>query len=181
LKRLLAISLLSLFAFNWFGYQLVINYMQNRADVSLQSSLDKNQYDVSQLFEVKLPLNLPYSLSWSEFEQYQGQVELNGVHYNYVKRKVVNDTLILVCIPNIEKNQIKSAGQEYFKNVNDLQGTNKKSNSKDHSAKAPVSDYLLKEETLMESATQGQVAHFSLYHDLIPSFAIMAKDRPPQA
>jgi hypothetical protein len=109
-------------------------------------------------------------------------VELNGAHYNYVKRKVVNDTLILVCIPNETKNQIKSAEDEYFKNVNDLQNTgNKKSNSKEHSTKAPVSDYLLKENTLMGSATIGNVAHFTPYLDLIPSFAIMAKDRPPQA
>ena len=182
LKRLLAILLLCLFAFNWFGYRLVSSYLENRADVVLQARLDKNSYDPSQLFEVKIPLNLPYSPSWSSYEQYRGQVELNGVHYNYVKRKVVNDTLILVCIPNETKNQIKSAGEEYFKNVNDLQNTgNKKSNSKETSSKAPVSDYLLKENTLMESAAIGNVAHFTPYLDLIPSFAILAKDRPPQA
>lgn len=182
LKRLLAILLLCLFAFNWFGYRLVSSYLENRADVALQVKLDKNSYDPSRLFEVKIPLNLPYSPSWSSYEQYQGQVELNGVHYNYVKRKVVNDTLILVCIINESKNQVKSAGDEYFKNVNDLQNTgNKKSNSKENSSKAPVSDYQLKENTLMGSATIGNVAHFTPYLDLIPSFAIMAKDRPPQA
>ena len=182
MKRLLAILLLCLFAFNWFGYRLVSSYLENRADATLQARLDKNYYDPSQLFEVKIPLNLPYSSSWSNYEQYRGQVELNGVHYNYVKRKVINDTLILVCIPNETKNQIKSAGQEYYKNVNDLQNTgNKKSNSKENSSKAPVSDYLLKENTLMESATIGNVAHFTPYADLIPSFAILAKDRPPQA
>ena len=182
LKRLLAILLLCLFAFNWFGYRLVTSYLENRADAMLQAKIDKNSYDASRLFEVKIPLNLPYSLSWSSYEQYEGQVELNGVHYNYVKRTVINDTLILVCILNETKNQIRSAEEEFYKNVNDLQNTgDKKSGSKEKSSKAPVNDYLLKENTLMESATIGNVAHFSPYLDLIPSFAILAKDRPPQA
>jgi hypothetical protein len=63
--------------------------------------LDHNFYNEADLTVMKVPLNLPYlSGNWKEFERFDGSIELNGTHYNYVKRKVFNDTLILLCIPN---------------------------------------------------------------------------------
>jgi hypothetical protein len=48
-------------------------------------------------------------------------VYMNGVHYNYVKRKLHNDTLILLCLPNTEKMNLFNARETFFSLVNDLQ------------------------------------------------------------
>ena len=49
---------------------------------------------------------------------------MNGMHYEYVKRKVQDGMLILKCIPNETKHRIVSARDDFFKLVNDLQQNN---------------------------------------------------------
>ena len=95
--------------------------MQERSDEQLEARLDQNDYDESQLIELRVPMNLPYHNDWTEFERYDGEVEIDGVHYKYVKRKVENGELVLMCLPNNEKQLIQSARDNFFKLVNDLQ------------------------------------------------------------
>ena len=86
MKKLAAILLVALLFFNWYGYRLITDYMQQRSDAQLEARLDQNDYDESQLIELRVPLNLPYHNDWTEFERYDGEVEIEGVHYKYVKR-----------------------------------------------------------------------------------------------
>ncbi len=120
MKKLTAILLVIIFAFNLFGYRFVVDYLQHRADVQLEARLDKNLYDESQLLELKVPIHLPYQTSWSSFERYDGEIELNGTLYKYVERKVSNDTLYLKCLPNTKKMHLENAKDDFFKNTNDL-------------------------------------------------------------
>src|SRR6476469_3386491 len=106
LKKSAAIVLLALFGFNLFGYKLLIDILEQQASISLQHQLDLDQYDNNNLVEIKLPVNLPYLSNWADFEKYQGETEINGIHYKYVKRRLVNDTLILLCVRNEPKNQL---------------------------------------------------------------------------
>src|SRR5580765_6199633 len=87
LKRLAAILLLGLMGFNWCGYHLFSAYLENRADRQLESRLDENQYDGSQLLSIKVPAHLSYSHPSLTFERVDGQVEVGGVLYKYVKRR----------------------------------------------------------------------------------------------
>lgn len=77
-----------------------------QSDVRLEQQLDKNIYSEKELIEVKVPLNTPYISNSPGFERYNGAIEVNGVHYNYVKRKIYNDTLYLLCIRNTQKTQL---------------------------------------------------------------------------
>jgi hypothetical protein len=144
LKKLAAILLLSIFIFNWVGYRFVVDYMQHKADVQLEARLDKNLYDESQLLELKVPIHLPYQTSWSAYERYDGEIELNGILYKYVERKVSNDTLYLKCLPNTKKMHLETAKDDFFKNTNDLaQNNNSKNsnNSKTLTFKKMMGDY----------------------------------------
>jgi hypothetical protein len=143
LRKIVSALLILIFLFNLFGYQLVTNYMQRKADTQLESRLDNNRYEESQLIEIKVPLNLPYQTSWSAFERYDGEVEMNGILYKYVKRKLANDTLILLCIPNQQKMDLQTARDDFFKNTNGLsQNNSKKSgNSNTGSCKKLMSEY----------------------------------------
>ncbi len=107
--------------FNSGGYRLVFNQMEDAVGQRMISRIDDQAYDDQDLVEIKVPVNLPYQTNWPEFERYDGEVYMNGVHYNYVKRKLHNDTLILLCLPNAEKTNLFNARETFFSLVNDLQ------------------------------------------------------------
>lgn len=76
------------------------------------ASIDKNNYNEQDLVLIKFALNIPYYQNNNSYERCDGEVEYNGVQYNYVKRKVANDTLYLYCIPNMQKTAVSK-----FKNI----------------------------------------------------------------
>jgi hypothetical protein len=100
---------------------LVFSQLENNAGTRMVAMLDKAEYLDKDLIEVKVPVNLPYQTNWNDFERYDGEVEIAGVHYNYVKRKLQNDTLILMCIPNTDKMNLLNARETFFSLVNDVQ------------------------------------------------------------
>ena len=144
MKKLAAILLLAILIFNWIGYRFVVDYLQHKSDIQLEGRFDRNQYDESQLIELKVPIHLPYQNNWAAFERYDGEITLNGTLYKYVERKVSNDTLYLRCIPNTKRMHLETAKDDYFKNTNDLAQNNnsqKSGNSKTIVLKKVVSDF----------------------------------------
>jgi hypothetical protein len=121
LRKVLAIMLLVVHLFNSGGYRLVFKQMEDAVGQRMISRIDELAYDDKDLVEIKVPVNLPYQSNWPEFERYDGEVYMDGVHYNYVKRKLHNDTLILLCLPNAEKMNLFNARETFFSLVNDLQ------------------------------------------------------------
>ena len=143
MKKIVSALLIFLLLFNWFGYNLVVNYLQQKSDIHLEALLDNNEYNDAQLIELKVPTHLPYQTSWASFERYDGEVEMNGILYKYVKRKVANDTLYLMCIPNTKKMNLETARDDFFKNTNDVSQNNnsKKSDNSKSSFKNLLSEY----------------------------------------
>lgn len=143
MKKIASAILICLLLFNWFGYRLVVDYLQQRSDSHLEAQLDRDQYDDSQLIELKIPIHLAYQTSWSSYERYDGEIEMNGTLYKYVKRKVCNDTLYLKCIPNTKKMDLAVARDDFFKNTNDIDQnkSNKPANSKAGALKNSLGDY----------------------------------------
>ena len=121
LKQLLTILLLAIHLFNFGGYRLVFDQLEKHSGKTMVQRIDADAYHDQDLVEVRVPINLPYQTSWKEFERYDGEIYMNGVHYNYVKRKIQNDTLILLCLPNTEKTRLMNARETFFSLVNDLQ------------------------------------------------------------
>ena len=101
------------------------NYFQVKADQQLEARLDVDDYDISQLIELKVPLNMPYQLNRTDFERVDGEIVIEGILYKYVKRRVFNDSLILLCLPNEQKMKIEGAKKNFFSLVNDLQTSSK--------------------------------------------------------
>lgn len=143
MKKLTAIFLLLIFLFNLGGYRLWLNYEQQQSDKRLVASLDKNEYDEADLISIKVPISLPYRTDWKEFERIDGEINLNGKIYKYVKRKVQNGELILLCIPDHNKMQLQTAKDDFFKFANDLMQNN--SSKKSDNSKTAVFKNLLSE------------------------------------
>jgi hypothetical protein len=178
LKKLAAILLLALFAFNTIGFRLFIEYAMNRTDQNFEAKLDKGSYDESQLITVKLPLNLPYQSNWKDFERVNGEVNVNGTVYKYVKRKVFNDTLILQCIPHEEKTVLQQKADDYMGKVNDLPGND--NNKKADAFKQMISDYDVNTFTQTFYNTERQ-AQFNILHDANTLHQYRpVKEQPPE-
>ncbi|HMF73511.1 MAG TPA: hypothetical protein VK616_18655 [Flavitalea sp.] len=116
--------------------------MESKADITLETKIDNSDYDESSLIEIRIPLNAPYlSNNLTKFQRYDGELELDGVHYKYVKRKVVNGELVLLCLPNKSKTELHNSGKEFFKLVNDLNQTQSKNKSDTSNFKSVTTEY----------------------------------------
>ena len=108
LKKIAAILLLLLLAFNWYGYRILISLLQKGADQRLESQIDNSEYHESDLFEIRVIMNMPYQQRFTEYERHYGEIEIEGKTYTYVKRKIEGDVLVLKCIANKAKQQLKA-------------------------------------------------------------------------
>ena len=122
MRKTAAILLLMLIVFNTIGYKLWFTYAMQKADIALETSLDKNNFNQKDLFTLKIPLNLPYQNIGSSFERIDGEITVNGESYKYVQRKVQDDTLYLQCIKHTEKINLLQKSNDYFSKINDVAG-----------------------------------------------------------
>lgn len=157
MKKVIPISLLVILSLNSIGYKFIASYFERKASTELQVLLDQNKYKDSDLISFKLPLHLPYIIDSKEFEAAQGNIDINGISYQYVKKRVYNDTLEILCIPNYTITSIKNSKDNFAKQLNAI-ATNdyaKKSSNKP----------LLK----ISSSDYTQAHHFNIYTFISPS------------
>lgn len=142
-KKIAAILLAGIFLFNWYGYRLLTSYLQSRADKYLEAKLDQHDYDHAQLIEMRVPLHMPYqTLLTTGYERVNGEIEIDGIHYKYVMRKIENGELVLLCLPNQARMRLESASNDFFKLVNDLHNPAQNKNQQPGAAiKNPVTEY----------------------------------------
>jgi hypothetical protein len=107
-------------SFNFAGYRLWYTYVQNRTDRLLEASLDKEAYDPNDLMTIKVSLSLPYVTDWSDFQRTNGEIEIGGRVYKFVKRRIYQGQMILLCLPDDRKTRLKTAKEDFFKTANDL-------------------------------------------------------------
>jgi hypothetical protein len=171
--------LLAVHLFNLAGYTLLFEYFIQRSDRQLTQQLDKNEYNDSELIEVKIALHTPYLTSWSDYERVDGEATVNGVYYSYVKRKIHSDTLYLLCLPNKNKTLLNAARIEYANKVQDVPtngedtGTIKKSPTNSEYDQ-PVTQF----HVAQVSTETGQQGHHP-YLPLLQTF-ITGPFHPPQ-
>ncbi len=128
---------------------------------------------------------MPYQTDWADFERYDGAIEVNGVHYKYVKRKIEGGQLVLKCIPNKVKQQLESAKQDIFKSTNDIQqdnGSKKSGNSNPGLVKNVLGDYDDLQQGYLESrfmdALSNTYNHYQPY--LVLNSAHTTPEQPPE-
>ncbi|HVX50229.1 MAG TPA: hypothetical protein VHB48_08720 [Chitinophagaceae bacterium] len=142
MKKLAAIFFIGLFLFNIVGYRLVFYFAQMQADARVEASLDNSNYNERDLVTIKIPISLPYQTNWKDFERVDGEVTLDGKLYKYVKRKVQDGQLILLCLPDENKMHLQTARDDFFKMANDLNTTSSsKKPGGAETAKSMFSDY----------------------------------------
>lgn len=166
--------------FNWFGYRLLSDYLQHRADARLEAQLDRNQYNEASLIEIRVPLNMPYQVTASGFERCDGEIEYHGIHYKYVKRKIEDGQLVVLCLPNETKMRLQSARDDFFKLVNDLQRSSQNKNSSS-SIKNPVTEYWQEQNNWCINEYVARHNHYTTYAFHLPNNpSIATPAQPPE-
>jgi hypothetical protein len=97
------------------GYRFVFAVLEKNATQSTEAVIDAGHFTEANLVEIKIPLHMPYYAD-KDYEVAYGETVINGTHYNYVKRKIVNNTLYLLCLPNTGKTKLVMAKTAIEKN-----------------------------------------------------------------
>lgn len=112
--------MLAVYLFNLAGYSLVFQLMIKHSNKQASAAINTGNYSNAELVHIKIPVLLPYSTNWSDYERYDGEVEYEGIYYKYVKRKIYNDTLHLLCLPDYKRTRLQSAENNYAQQVNNV-------------------------------------------------------------
>lgn len=182
MKTIAAILLLGIFLFNCVGYRVLNCYLQGEAGRQLEAKLDHHQYDRSQLISIKVPVtHLAYYNNSGAFERTEGQIEINGIPYKYVERRIYNDSLELLCIPNHTALKLRSSRDEYFKVVSDLQGGQQpKPSAPSHSFKSLMGEpFTLTEVFHLDTPFITLTKRSSYYFESLSSISPAVDERPP--
>lgn len=124
MKKALSIFLLAVALFNLGGYGLFMACLEKRADEKMAAQLDANRFDQSRLISIKAPVvNMPYYTNSAVWSRVDGSINIAGVVYNYVKLRIYNDSLELLCIPNTDAARLLACKVDYVKLINGLQGS----------------------------------------------------------
>jgi hypothetical protein len=170
--------------FNWYGYQLLSDYWQNCAERRLEASLDQNNYDGSALISFKVPVtSLAYYTNSSGYERVTGQIDINGVRYQYVKRRIFGDSLEVVCLPNITSMKLQTASNDFFRQVNDLQQQNQGKKNSTHPVRDNSKDYRPAATgfTVPDALAEAVVKVTTLYApSRLPSVYAPTAENPPE-
>jgi hypothetical protein len=115
---------MSLLLFNLYGYQVLFDCLQSRADHQLKTRLVQQTPEEKDFISFTVAAHLPPYADYSgEYEWVDGEVTIDGVPYTYVKRRIFKDSVEFLCLPHTGKMQVESAREQFFKLCNDLQAS----------------------------------------------------------
>ncbi len=139
LKRLVAISFLLLLLFNAFGYYLLFGYEQAQARRQAVQTLQ--EIPESAFMVVKMLVS-PYAhVEDRDFEYVEGEFKRDGKTYNFVKKRIVNDTLELYCLNNQRQDQLTTQFNDFIKE-NFLNGKTSQNTPTKQLFKSFLKDYI---------------------------------------
>ena len=108
MKKKIAILILFLHLFNIGGQLVLHQYLVYKTNKFFDEQVLKGLYNVEDLTEVAIPVNLPGIRDWNRFENISGQIQFENNSYNYVKMRLTHNTMYLMCIPNYETTRLSS-------------------------------------------------------------------------
>lgn len=166
---------------NLVGYRWIFSVIENKATAKLEQNISIGNYRDDQLVEIRIPLNMPY-YSDKEYENVYGEADVNGIHYQFVKRKVSGNTLYIMCLPNVEKNNIVKAKDEFTKAVNDVPASKQGSQQKTNFIKLLTTEFRIQETVVAENYfTATALSWFNRNWEIKDLFTPLTDAQPPEA
>lgn len=148
----------------------------------MEVKLDQDKYNESELISVKAHYPLPYIVNSSNFERWNGEVNIDGIVYKYVKRRFINDSIEFLCIPDHRSMQLQTAKDNFFRLANDLQ-QNQSNKKSDHNSipsfKSVLSEYCEEVQEWKIALTESSLLHYSFYPFFNTGFYGDTTEQPP--
>ena len=167
--------------FNLAGYRWLFSAIEKNATANLEQKISAGKYSDEQLVEIRIPLNMPY-YSDKDYEDVYGETDFNGEHYQYVKRKVSDNTLYLLCLPNKEKTSIVKEKNEFTKAVNDIPGNKEGSQQKSSLVKLLTTEFRENETAFdINNYSISSLSFISRNADAKDLFIPLTDAQPPEA
>jgi hypothetical protein len=164
------------------GYRAWFYYAEKKADATLESMLDKDQYKESELVVLTIPLNNPYQVDQTGYVRVNGEINFGGRTYKLVKRKVTEGALVLLCMPDSHKMVLKKARAEFGNAASGITTTNKNSSRSENQKNFSSSDYLKLFANLdFGNLETGTLVHYSFHQVYISDPHITTPGKPPQS
>jgi hypothetical protein len=118
-KPIYSLFFLLLILLNTFGYYEVLVTIEKQNHHQAVAKIDENQNEISGNLLLKIPVSLPYSHNDSEYKRVYGEIIVEGQVYHYVKQKLYNDTLYVVCLKDVKSTAVRNAIADYSSKFSD--------------------------------------------------------------
>jgi hypothetical protein len=102
------------------GYKALFYYLSQEADYRIEARIRDVSTGDKGLLTFKIPLQIPYVSNSTDFEPAEGEITIDGYIYKLVKKRILRDTLIVLCIDHKEKTRIEKQDNDLFQKLNDL-------------------------------------------------------------
>jgi len=158
-----------------------VNYLQEKGRKELEVRLDENDYDESQLISIKTPVNhLSYYNTSDRFERVDGSIEIDGIKYKYVKRRLYKDSAELLCLPDAGAMKLQAFKNDYAGFVTGVPGAAKRQGGSCVPVKVVLADvYIVEEVALAPQRNFIQLPVHSAYTLFFPTSPLSTPERPP--
>jgi hypothetical protein len=159
----------------------VLNHYTKQSSFNLNKNIETKNYNSDDLVEIKIPLNNPY-ISDHNYEDAYGETKVKGKYYQYVKKKISENTLYLMCLPNDKKEILDETKNKLAEN-NTTSNKNNSKNPIQHYTKILQAEFLEVNKITFENMhpLQQDAKSFSLFHNkLKPQFIQLEDLQPPE-
>ncbi|HEY9197537.1 MAG TPA: hypothetical protein VIM77_14780 [Mucilaginibacter sp.] len=102
MKKFIALLLLAVLMLNLFGQMALRQYLAYKTERFYNEQISKGLYNIHDLAEIEIPVNLPGIHDWARFENITGQIMFGSASYNYVKMRLTRTAIHLMCIPHYD-------------------------------------------------------------------------------
>jgi len=100
MKKIATILLLIIHLYNIGGQLAIYQYLVFQSDRLYDAEINANHYNIYDLTEIRVPVNMPGVSDRSGYINLYGSVRFKNAAYNYVKMRMTSTAIYLVCIPN---------------------------------------------------------------------------------
>jgi len=120
LKKLIAISLLAIHLFTIGGQLIFYQYQVYKSDKFYNEQISKNHYNINDLTEISIPVNMPDVTDWKYYQNLSGRVQFQNSSYNYVKIRMTRKAIYLMCVPNYQTTHLSDQNIIYAGQIKDI-------------------------------------------------------------
>ncbi|HEY5745593.1 MAG TPA: hypothetical protein VIU12_05935 [Chryseolinea sp.] len=119
MKRLFSFFFLLLILLNTIGYYEVLLFMEKQNYDKAVQKISGNENEISGNLLLKIPLASRFNEDDREYRKAQGEITVEGELYHFVKQKLYQDTLYIICLRDAKTSEVREALSDLSKTMAD--------------------------------------------------------------